>query len=562
MKFFNNLGIAPKILAVLALFSALAIGLSALAITSLAGVYGETKVFTGAFDRSIAGGRATANLLAFARYVEFLPLDLDKAERAKYEAASADELKRLGVRVDQLENLVNTPEGRKNVQDIRAEIARYDGAFKKILGLTREGKLKEASIVAEEATTVIDEVRKHIRAIEDRNTKFVELAQKTVLDTYETSRWEMIALSVGGIGVGLGLALLIVLGGVTRPLGRMTDAMGKVAAGDFEIEVPALGRKDEVGKLASALERFKAAGIENRKLQAEQEEIKRRAEIEKKATLAKLADSFEASVRGVVETVATASTEMRASAESLSSTAEETSRQSTAVAAAAEQASTNAQTVATAAEELSASISEISSQVAQSTKISGKAVETAAATNASVQGLADAAQKIGEVVQLINDIASQTNLLALNATIEAARAGDAGKGFAVVASEVKSLANQTARATEDIAQQVNAIQGATRHAVDSIKGISDTIGQINEIATAIASAVEEQGAATQEIARNIQQASHGTNEVSTNIVEVTKAAGETGSAATQVLAAAGEVSEQSERLKSEVDSFLVAGRAA
>ena len=459
MKFFNNLGIAPKILAVLALFSALAIGLSALAITSLAGVYGETKVFTGAFDRSIAGGRATANLLAFARYVEFLPLDLDKAERAKYEAASADELKRLGVRVDQLENLVNTPEGRKNVQDIRAEIARYDGAFKKILGLTREGKLKEASIVAEEATTVIDEVRKHIRAIEDRNTKFVELAQKTVLDTYETSRWEMIALSVGGIGVGLGLALLIVLGGVTRPLGRMTDAMGKVAA-------------------------------------------------------------------------------------------------------AAEQASTNAQTVATAAEELSASISEISSQVAQSTKISGKAVETAAATNASVQGLADAAQKIGEVVQLINDIASQTNLLALNATIEAARAGDAGKGFAVVASEVKSLANQTARATEDIAQQVNAIQGATRHAVDSIKGISDTIGQINEIATAIASAVEEQGAATQEIARNIQQASHGTNEVSTNIVEVTKAAGETGSAATQVLAAAGEVSEQSERLKSEVDSFLVAVRAA
>ena len=481
MNWFRNLGIAPKILSVLALFSALAIGLSTLAITSLSHVYNETGVFAGAFERGIVGGRATANLLAFARNVEFLPIELDKAERDKYEAQSADELKRLYSRVDQLEQLVNTPEGRKNVADIRADVGRYESAYKQVVALGREGRLKEA---------------------------------------------------------------------------------GKVASGDLDIMVPALGQKDEVGRLASALERFKAAGIENRRLQAEQEETKHRAEAEKKAMLAKLADGFEASVSGVVETVATASTEMRASAEALSSTAEETSRQSTAVAAAAEQASTNAQTVATAAEQLSASISEISGQVAQSTKISGKAVDTAATTTASVQGLADAAQKIGEVVQLINDIASQTNLLALNATIEAARAGEAGKGFAVVASEVKSLASQTAKATEDIASQVSAIQGATRNAVDSIKGISETIGQINEIATAIASAVEEQGAATQEIARNIQQASHGTNEVSTNIVEVTKAAGETGSAATQVLAAAGEVSQQSERLKSEVDRFLVAVRAA
>ncbi|MBL8687851.1 MAG: HAMP domain-containing protein [Rhodospirillaceae bacterium] len=562
MNRFRNLGIAPKILSVLALFSALAVGLSALAITSLGHVYGETSVFTGAFDRGIAGGRATANLLAFARNVEFLPIELDKAERDKYEARSADELKRLYSRVDQLEQLVNTPEGRKNVADIRADVGRYEAAYKQVVTLGREGRLKEAGQVADEGAKTIDEVRKHIRAIEDRNTKFVEQSQKEVLATYQDARLQMIVLSAGGIGVGVALALFIVLAGVTRPLGRMTDAMGKVASGDFEIQVPALGQSDEVGKLASALERFKAAGIENRRLQAEQEETKRRTEVEKKAMLAKLADGFEASVSGVVETVATASTEMRASAEALSSTAEETSRQSTAVAAAAEQASTNAQTVATAAEQLSASITEISGQVAQSTKISGKAVDTAATTTASVQGLADAAQKIGEVVQLINDIASQTTLLALNATIEAARAGEAGKGFAVVASEVKSLASQTAKATEDIASQVSAIQGATRNAVDSIKGISETIGQINEIATAIASAVEEQGAATQEIARNIQQASHGTNEVSTNIVEVTKAAGETGSAATQVLAAAGEVSQQSERLKSEVDRFLVAVRAA
>ena len=562
MNWFRNLGIAPKILSVLALFSALAVGLSAVAVTSLSHVYDETGVFTGAFDRGIAGGRATADLLTFARNVEFLPIELEKAERDKYEAQSADDLKRLYSRVGELEQLITAPEGRKNVADIRADVSRYESAYKKVVALGREGRLKEAAQVADEGAKTIDEVRKHLRAIEDRNTKFVEEAQKDVLATFRDARLEMILLSAGGISVGVALALFIVLAGVTRPLGRMTDAMGKVASGDFEIQIPALGQKDEVGKLASALERFKAAGIENRRLQAEQEETKRQGEAEKKAMLAKLADGFEASVSGVVETVATASTEMRASAEALSSTAKETSRQSTAVAAAAEQASTNAQTVATAAEQLSASISEISGQVAQSTKISGKAVDTAATTTASVQGLADAAQKIGEVVQLINDIASQTNLLALNATIEAARAGEAGKGFAVVASEVKSLASQTAKATEDIASQVSAIQGATRNAVDSIKGISETIGQINEIATAIASAVEEQGAATQEIARNIQQASHGTNEVSTNIVGVTKAAGETGSAATQVLAAAGEVSQQSERLKSEVDRFLVAVRAA
>ncbi len=275
----------------------------------------------------------------------------------------------------------------------------------------------------------------------------------------------------------------------------------------------------------------------------------------------RLADNFETNVKGVVESVSSAATEMQSSAQSMSATAEETNRQATAVAAAAEEATTNVQTVSSAAEELSASISEIGRHVAKSTTISQAAVAEANRTNDKVQGLANAAQKIGDVVKLINDIASQTNLLALNATIEAARAGEAGKGFAVVASEVKSLANQTAKATDEIAAQISAIQDATNEAVKAIQGIGTTIGEINEIATTIAAAVEQQSAATGEIAQSVQQAAQGTQDVSANITGVSQSAGEAGSAAEQVLSAARELSQQSEMLRQQVGAFLVEVRA-
>jgi PAS domain S-box-containing protein len=283
---------------------------------------------------------------------------------------------------------------------------------------------------------------------------------------------------------------------------------------------------------------------------------------ERKSTLARIASDFEQKIGGVVHIVSSAATEMESTASSLNAAAEQASRQVTAVSAASEQASANVQSVAGATEELSGSVSEISRQVAQSADVAAQAVKESERTNALVNELADAAQKINAVTSMIHDIASQTNLLALNATIEAARAGDAGKGFAVVASEVKGLANQTAKATEDISAQIAAMQNVTRETVTAIQSIGSTIGQINEIATTIASAVEEQGAATQEIARNVQQAAAGTSEVSRNIAGVTQSVSATGSAAGEVLGASGELAGQAETLNGHVTAFLDEVRAA
>jgi methyl-accepting chemotaxis protein len=354
----------------------------------------------------------------------------------------------------------------------------------------------------------------------------------------------------------------IALGRIVNPITAITGAMGRLAAGDKSIEVAGIERKDEIGLMANAVQVFKDNAIAMERMQAEQEELKRQAELEKRRALRKLADDFEASVSHVVSAVSSAATEMQATAQSMSSTAEETSRQSLAVASAAEQASANVQTVASAADELSASIGEIGRQVSQASVTAGKAAEDSMRTDQAVQGLTEAAHRIGEVIKLIQDIAGQTNLLALNATIEAARAGEAGKGFSVVASEVKSLANQTAKATEEIRAQIAAIQDRTLGTADVIRGIRATIDDINTISTTIASAVEEQGVATQEIARNVQQAAAGTGQVSQNISGVTAAASDTGAAASQVLSSASELSRQSEVLRTEVAKFLATVRAA
>jgi len=397
----------------------------------------------------------------------------------------------------------------------------------------------------------------------------VSTAQVAAMDEMEENSRASVAasilltavLSIGAFVLGVFLALLIGRA-IAKPVVGMTAAMAKLAGGDLTVEIPARGRADEIGEMASAVQVFKESMNETERLRAEQEAMKKQAEIDKVAAMNKLADEFEASIRGVVNGVASAATELQATAQAMSATAEETNAQATTVAAASEQASNNVQTVATAGEELSSSISEIGRQVGEAGSISRKAVDQAERTSAQIVSLAEAAQKIGDVVQLINDIASQTNLLALNATIEAARAGDAGKGFAVVASEVKNLATQTAKATEEITGKIAEMQNATQESTVAIQSIAETIGQMDEISTAIAAAIEQQGAATQEIANNVQQAARGTQDVSSSIVNVTQAASETGAAAEQMLSSAGDLSKQGETLREKVDVFVARVRAA
>jgi methyl-accepting chemotaxis protein len=369
---------------------------------------------------------------------------------------------------------------------------------------------------------------------------------------------------VAGAAVLIGLLIAFFIArGIIGPLSGLTSGMKELAGGNFGVVLPGLDRKDEVGDMAQAVETFKVKAAEKAR---EEAEVKVKQDLvaaqQRKADMIKLADTFESAVGEIIETVSSASTELEASASTLTSTAERAQELTTMVAAASEEASTNVQSVASATEELTSSVNEISRQVQESSRMAGDAVDQARKTNDRVGELSKAAARIGDVVELINTIAGQTNLLALNATIEAARAGEAGRGFAVVASEVKALAEQTAKATGEIGQQIAGIQAATQESVNAIREISGTIEKLSEISSTIAAAVEEQGAATQEISRNVQQAAQGTQQVSSHITDVQRGASETGSASSQVLSAAQLLSGDSNRLKLEVGKFLNSVRAA
>jgi methyl-accepting chemotaxis protein len=475
-----------------------------------------------------------------------------------------DRLKRSRSAIDEAANML--PDGviLASVRGLSEQIdillmaaPRYKEVMEKILLLNAQ----QITIMTQRANPAREEMDKVLVSLNEWTTQRVGTAEVTA--AANDARANVIELSVGGIVV------LVLIGSalfgafqIARPIRRIGEVLLELANGNKTVDVPYAERGDEVGDNARAAKTFKEQLIRIEAMEAEQKANEERAAHHRKSEMLQLADQFQAAVGGIVDTVSTAATELEAAAGTLTNTAEVTQELSGAVASASEEASGNVQSVATATEELTSSVNEISRQVQESARIASEAVTQAKNTDQRINALSQAAGRIGDVVKLITAIAEQTNLLALNATIEAARAGDAGRGFAVVASEVKALASQTAKATDEIGTQIGAMQTATGESVAAIKEIGVTIGRISEIASTIAAAVEEQGAATGEIARNVELAAQGTAQVASKITDVNRGAGETGSASSQVLASAQSLSRDSNHLKSEVDQFLQAVRAA
>ena len=580
MMLIQNLRIGTK----LAITSALTIGLVALMIfLQMSGNAEVQKLGNGAAgQQAIAqnAAEAKASVRGMQIGIRDILMSSSPAEMQKAVGYFNDRQTAALKFAGEMAKLSRSAENRKRIDRFTALIGDFGKGELQIEAIRKQelaidGK-KEGEAAAQHAKLLaeIDRIRKEtlapineeISVLADQVTAF---SKQRSIDTRAEAEAEAASVARTSFVTGILVALVLIgacifsVFSIARPMRALTAAMEKLAGGDFSVVLPGLGRKDEVGEVAGAVEKFKV--VSEQKARAEADAKMRQDQIaaeHRKSEMRRLADSFEGAVGEIVGTVSSASTELEASATTLTSTAERTQQLTTVVAAASEEASTNVQSVASATEELSSSITEISRQVQESARVASEAVGQARTTTERVSELSKAATRIGDVVELINTIAGQTNLLALNATIEAARAGEAGRGFAVVASEVKALAEQTAKATGEIGQQISGIQTATQESVGAIRDISDTIEKLSEISSTIAAAVEEQGAATQEISRNVQQAAHGTQQVSSNITDVQRGASETGTASSQVLSAAQMLSTDSDRLKLEVGKFLETVRAA
>ncbi|MFN5126171.1 MAG: methyl-accepting chemotaxis protein [Bradyrhizobium sp.] len=445
----------------------------------------------------------------------------------------------------------------QSVKDITALLEEYREALAKLIANAKS--IDELTVEMTESAAAISQGAAAMKSDLLADQKRLETESHAMIGETEQL---ILMLAAGSFVLGLGWAFLLGKG-ISRPIAAMCAAMRELAAGNFDVVLPGLGRRDELGEMAGAVEEFKVQAVAKAERDAATQEAQNKASATaRRAELIRFADEFESAVGSIVSNVSASAVQLESAAGTLTRTAETTQNLSSQVAGASEEASSNMQSVASATEELCASVDEIGRRAKESSQIADSAVRQAEQTDARIGKLSRAAQEIGDVVKLITAIAEQTNLLALNATIEAARAGDAGRGFAVVASEVKSLASQTARATDEISTHITGMQAATQESVAAIKEIGGTIGQISGIATNIASSVEQQSAATQEIARSVQNVAQGTQETASSVTQVNRGAAETGAASEEVLNSARSLSVESSRLREELDRFMANIRAA
>jgi methyl-accepting chemotaxis protein len=561
----DNLSIRSKITAVLAILLVAMAGMGLLAVGKMQAINANAVDIQTSWLPSVRLlGELRAGVITYRNVIRQHMLSETAEEKLANEKTLETVVASNSAIRAKYEQLITSPEERTLYTDWSAIWDAYKKGTTDVMDLSRKsaGKLPREAI--ELNTKTVNPIG--LKADEllnkgiDLNNRGSDQAGKDASDNYQTAFLLLSVILGVSCVVGIGVGIYLVRD-VSRGIASIVKPMQTLGAGDLTAVVPHQGMKTEIGSMGDALQVFKQALIDKRA--ADQAAmVDAEAKIARGRRVDTITRDFESMIGEIVDTVSSASTELEASAGTLTATAERSQELTTAVAAASEEASTNVQSVASATEEMASSVNEISRQVQESATIAGQAVDQARRTNDRVGELAKAAARIGDVVELINTIAGQTNLLALNATIEAARAGDAGRGFAVVASEVKALAEQTAKATGEISMQISGIQAATQESVGAIKEIGDTIGRMSEISSTIASAVEEQGAATQEISRNVQQAAQGTMQVSANIADVQRGASETGSASSQVLSAAQSLSSGSNRLKAEVEKFLGAVRAA
>jgi methyl-accepting chemotaxis protein len=566
VSWLNNFKIIYKIGLIVALLAMVMVGVVSFAIVTMRAMDdANTDMVTRVDKYTTLSVRAARRVERYVSSAFQAAAETTDAGNAKLRAEIADARK--GYETGMAEVLKNMPEKAAVIQPVIAGFSKAFEACERVItfaanGTSQEDAFKVLQRLKAECVPLINNgIVAQTKLVDGLLADSGKVSDEMTVQANSSINTVMISAGAGLL-VSLAIALWIGITGLSRPIGDLKIVMEAFARNELKADVPSVERRDEVGEMARTVEIFKKNGLEVERMKADQLATEQRTAAERKRDMNKLANDFEAAVGEIIDTVSSASTELEASAGTLSATSERSQQLTTMVAAASEEASTNVQSVASATEEMASSVNEISRQVQSSSNIANEAVAQARKTNDRVAQLAQAASRIGDVVELINTIAGQTNLLALNATIEAARAGEAGRGFAVVASEVKALAEQTAKATGEIGQQITSIQAATQDSVLAIKEIGDTIGRMSEIASTIAAAVEEQGAATQEISRNVQQAAQGTQQVSAHITDVQRGTSETGSASSQVLTAAKSLSRDSGRLKTEVGKFLDTVRAA